>query len=241
MKELYIILIVIVIMGVIFWNSNEKQPDTSFKITKDNIGNIQFIKRDPNINKLIGKLIDEKAILYSDAQQKVMKNPYQAYYVDSDKIQNISASVNTHVNGFPQEIETVGNAIPERKIPTIRVPVNNFQYQSQEYDDIMKKLTTNFPAENTCNTVPEKDNYLTNYYYDVYGNRIKANMADYQAAYNTLMDLEMGGIDDKVCLPVTTMKGGSDFVIPQMYNYESTLTDAYNVDWSRIENPLSIY
>lgn len=241
MNELFIIVILIIIVTIIFYCAKPTPPDTSFIITKDNVGNVKFIKRDPNLNKLIGKMIDEKSILFNEQQIKTMKNPYQAYYVGDDNIKNISESVDIHVNGFPEEIETVGNAIPSVPVPKIKVPVNNYKYLSQEHNNILNDLSVDFPVKETCNTVPKNDNYLTNYYYDVYGNRIKSNMADYLAAYKTLIDNGMGTYKDNVCLPVTTMQGTNDFVIPQMYNYESTLTDAYNVDWSRIENPLSIY
>ena len=318
MYEILVIIIVIIIIFAMFYSAHDTPPKADFKITKDNLNNITFIKRDPIYNKLMNKLIDEKSLAFNDEQIKTMKDLYQAYNVNENtgQITNISESVNvmnkpvsnmldapndvptnydmndetiinnyntsnyandsyvpdynnfnnrdnsnnngsdnnnnnkadnftllvnTFVNGFSQQNNTVGNAIPTTPLNRIIVPVNNTSYLSKENNEILKDLSANFPTTTDCDSLPEHEDSFTNYYYDVYGNRIKSKMTDYISAYNTLINSGMGNHDDSVCLPVTTMKGNDDFVIPQMYNYDSTLSDAYNVDWTRIINPNTIY
>ena len=160
-----------------------------------------------------------------------------------NNIDNFSLLNNTFINGFPLQNNTVGNAIPTTPLNEIMVPINNINhsYLSKENNQILNDLSANFPVKTDCDSVPEHEDTYVNYYYDVYGNRIKSKMTDYISAYNTLIDSGMGNHDDAVCLPVKTMKGNDDFVIPQMYNYDSTLSNAYNVDWSRVVNPNTIY
>src|SRR3990167_9916984 len=79
------------------------------------------------------------------------------------------------------------------------------------------------------NDMPLIDYYLKNYYQDLYGNKVDANLSDYFSAYYTFINN-----DDNVGLPVNTLVGHSDFVIPDQYNYDSRFTNAYNIDWDRI-------
>lgn len=74
---------------------------------------------------------------------------------------------------------------------------------------------------------------MKNYYQDLYGNKIDADLQDYFVAYYTLINN-----DDNVGLPVNTLIGTSDFIIPDQYKYDSGFTNAYNIDWNRIINPI---
>jgi hypothetical protein len=79
--------------------------------------------------------------------------------------------------------------------------------------------------------------YLKNYYLDIYGNRIESNLTDYFADYYTNINIDK----PKEAIPVTTLKGNSNFIIPDQYSIQNYFTNAYNVDWSRIVNPYTIY
>ena len=62
-------------------------------------------------------------------------------------------------------------------------------------------------------------------------------MNDYITAYNTTID----ETNAKKCLPVKTLKGKNNFIIPNQYDYEKYWTNAYNVDYSRVINPMTIF
>lgn len=222
-----------------FYMSDEKKQKKDFKVDKGNVNNVVFIKRDKDLNRLVGEKVDEKKILFRDEERNIIKDPYQAWYVEKNgDVNNISASVNVHVNGSEEERNNVGNSIDYAPIKRVVVPVNNVGYRSEEYDRILSTLNNNFPVKETCKTVPEHTDPLVNYYYTVFGQRLKSNLSDYMSAYKTIM--ENDGKFEK-CIPVETMEGQNDFVLQPMYNYESNLTNGYNVAWEFIENPLAIY
>ena len=55
--EILVIIIVIIVVFTIFYSAHDIPPKNDFKITKDNLNSIKFVKRDPIYNKLINKLI----------------------------------------------------------------------------------------------------------------------------------------------------------------------------------------
>lgn len=90
--------------------------------------------------------------------------------------------------------------------------------------------------EITCKDVEVLKNprYLKNFYYDMYGNKIESNLQDYLVDYHF-------NYDDKNCRSVNTKKGNSGFIIPNQYPTLKYKTNAYNIDWNRIINPLTYY
>jgi hypothetical protein len=110
-----------------------------------------------------------------------------------------------------------------------------------EYKNILnnmeKNINTLIPL--SCDDVAVLNNprYLKNYYLDIYGNNIESNLSDYFASYQTNINKK----NEYQCVPVKTNKGNSNMIIPDQYNTNKYLTNAYNVDWSRIINPNTIY
>jgi hypothetical protein len=90
--------------------------------------------------------------------------------------------------------------------------------------------------EITCKDVEILKNpkYLKNFYYDMYGNKIESNLQDYLVDYHF-------NYDDKNCRSVNTIKGHSEFIIPNQYPTLKYQTNAYNIDWNRVINPLTYY
>ena len=62
-------------------------------------------------------------------------------------------------------------------------------------------------------------------------------MTDYFADYYTNINTK----DPKEAIPVDTLKGNSNFIIPDQYHIQNKFTNAYNIDWSRIVDPYTIY
>ena len=102
-------------------------------------------------------------------------------------------------------------------------------------DDVNKLIGPNCSNVGVLkNNIPFATNYLKNYYKDIYGNRIEADLSDYFTAYYTLINS-----DENVGFPVNTQIGHSNFIIPDQYNYDSNFTNAYNIDWDRIRKRLT--
>jgi hypothetical protein len=235
MYIIFAVLLIFIVLTMYILIDDEKKENVK-------LDDLKFIKRNSNYNNLIGNIIDKKSILFNEKQIKSMKNPYQVYNVDG-KINNITDKLNNnmvdiHINGFKGNGNNVIPSVPQHEIS---VPINNNQYIDVENTKILNNLSNNFPTKINCDSVSINDKRLDNYYYDLYGNRIQSTMNDYISAYNTLMDKNMGDHNDKICIPVKTLKGQSNFVIPNMYEYNSKLTDAYNIDYTRVINPLTIY
>ena len=236
MYVIFAVLLIFIIIIMYILINNEKKENVK-------LDDLKFIKRNKNYNNLIGNIINEKSILFDEKQIKSMKNSYQAYNINNGNINNITDKLNNnmvdiHINGFKGNGNNVISSVPQHKIS---VPINNNQYIDSENTKILNNLSYNFPTKINCDSVSINDKRLDNYYYDLYGNRIKSTMNDYISAFNTLMDKDMGGHNDKICIPVKTQKGQSSFIIPDMYEYNNKLTDAYNIDYTRVINPLTIY
>ena len=233
------------------------------KINDYDIDDLVVIKRTPEYSKLIDDLIDEKSFIFTDKQLKVLKNPQQIFDVSNNKdsklnISNISDTVYLNCkNELKKNTFDFDDNINNNNT-NIKESYDNLENLSDsEYDKIknifkndIKKLLGlseshknskgNFIEPNCFNTgiikqnIPLINNYLKNYYQDLYGNKIDAELKDYFIAYYTLINE-----NDNVGLPVNTLIGTSNFIIPDQYNYDSHFTNAYNIDWNRIINPIS--
>ena len=192
-----------------------------------NIDDLVIIKREPVDIKLINENIKKKSFMFTDDEIKSYQNPNQIYNVKNNDIKNISEKF--YVTCKNDATYNYSNNIIEDDIT--------------EYTNLEKKLyesveeTNKIDCENIKNLIFNKTNnrpkYMNNYYWDIYGNRIESELIDYYADYNT----NINTIQEKECIPVVTKKGQSDFIIPDQYNTEKYLTNAYNIDYSRIINP----
>jgi hypothetical protein len=235
------ILIMIFILGILYlifrlyyfeYNLSHKKCN----LENFNIDDLVVIKRTPEYSKYINKLIDEKSFIFNDQQLKVLKNPQQIFNLSNDQkdIKNISDIVYTDCN---KELEFFNNSDNVYKYNDD--DINMFDNEYETIKNKLKKDIQIITEPNCTNTgvlkdnIPFSKNYLKNYYKDLYGNRIEANLSDYFTAYYTLINN-----DDNIGLPVNTQIGHSNFLIPEQYNYDNKFTNAYNIDWSRIINPI---
>jgi hypothetical protein len=245
MYELLIKIIMILFILVVFYliynvyiytyNLSRKKCE----LEKFDIDDIMVIKRTPEYSKLINKLIDDKSFIFNEQQLKSLKNPQQIFKLSKNNqdIKNISDMVYSDCN---KELEFFNNADTydyDYTNKDIDVDIIDNQY---EYIKNKLKNDINVITEPNCtnigvlkNNIPFSKNYLKNYYKDLYGNRIEADLKDYFTGYYTLINS-----DDNIGLPVNTQIGHSNFIIPDQYNYDSKFTNAYNIDWSRIINPI---
>lgn len=253
-ENIFISILFIIFLGVIIYliyNDYYNQylrENLKCNINNYDIDDLVIIKRTPEYSKLIDGLIDEKSFIFYDDQIKVLKNPQQIFNVKNINgqvnISNISDDVylgcknelKNNMFDFDGTTNKVNNEISENFD-------NSIDVSSKEYTDIKQMLKNDINqliGPNCFNTgvlkqdMPLIKNYLKNYYQDLYGNKIDAELKDYFIAYYTLINS-----NDNVGLPVNTLIGTSDFVIPDQYKYDSHFTNAYNIDWNRIINPIT--
>lgn len=262
-ENIFIKLLFIIFIGVVvyliyyfFYNVN-LQENLKCNLDNYNIDDLVIIKRTPEYSKLINKMIDEKSFIFSNDQLNVLKNSQQIFNLENNNNQN-SKKFNDNYNNV--DIKNISenvylNCQDQLKNNMFDFDPNNsnnsnnsvesfdnlIDVSSKEYVDIknmLKKDIERLIGPNCYNTgvlkknMPLIKNYLKNYYQDIYGNKINAELDDYFTAYYTLINN-----DDNVGLPVNTLIGHSNFIIPDQYNYDSHFTNAYNIDWSRIINP----
>ncbi len=244
MKELLItiikILLLILILGFIinFINGiDKKNKKESYECNADeiDIDNLVIINGNPEYRKLVDKLIDEKKYMFDEDELKIMKNPNQFYLVSKDgKIKNVS---NTFYKNCANKLDSISGTRTE-----LFENITNEDLElvgSREYDNISKEfkesIAKTLPPDTTNSAVLSDPKYLKNYYLDLYGNNVKSDLIDYYTAYYTTINKDL---DE--CLPVDTLVGKPNFIIPDQYSIEKYLTNAYNVDWSRIVNPYTI-
>ena len=221
-----------------YFVQNYLQTHQDCTIENYDIDDLVVIKRTPEYSGLINNMIDQKNFIFSDEQIKVLKNSQQIYNVSNDQqnISNISDVVYTNCNN------QLGYTNPNfNDFNDLNNDDNIIDISNNEYDEIKNMLENDinkFIKPNSYNTkvltdIPNVKNYLKNYYQDMYGNKIDATLKDYFIAYYTLMNN-----DDNVGLPVNTLIGQSNFIIPDQYKTDSHFTNAYNIDWNRIINPI---
>lgn len=230
-----LLLVFILIVSYLIYGVYSSQYNLNSKCDIDNfdIDDVVVIKRTPEYSGLIEDLIDKKSFIFTDQQLKVLKNPQQIFDVSNNTtaIKNISDKIYTNCKG---KLDTSVNG---------DFNDNPIDLTNNEYTEIKNMLKNDIKkiTEPNCfntgvlkNDIPIVKNYLKNYYQDIYGNKIESNLLDYFTAYYTLINN-----DENVGFPVNTMLGHSNFLIPEQYNYEKQLTNAYNIDWDRIINPIS--
>jgi hypothetical protein len=113
---------------------------------------------------------------------------------------------------------------------------NLFNYKST-YNNLKKDiLTLNKPTIDDIQVLHDK-NYLNNYYYDIFGNQVQASLTDYYTNYySTINDKK-----SKNCTKVNIIPKDNNFIIPDQYNNQKHMTNAYYIDYSKIIDPRTTF
>lgn len=246
-KILLFIFILIICYLIYYYTTNNYTNNSNQNLDNFDIDNMLVIKRTPEYSNLINKLIDDKSFIFNQEQIKILKNPQQIFNIKKnneqqdviDNISNIIYQSTDKLDNIP-----INDNTNNQNIQNIQTDLKNeiIDLSNKEYDKITNMLKNDIEQiiePNTFNTgvlkndIGQIKNYLNNYYQDLYGNRVDASLKDYFIAYYTLMNS-----NDDVGFPVDTEIGKSNFLIPDQYKFNSHLTNAYNIDWNRIINPL---
>ncbi len=174
-------------------------------------------------------MYDDKKILFSDKELKDLKKSSQIYDISNmDNIKNITVSVTDDLAKTNYDFSDDNKIIQDSNLEYVNI-LNNIE-----------KDITNINSL-TCDDVSVLNNprYLKNYYLDIFGNNIESNLSDYFANYKTTINKKEQPFSE--CVPVKINKGNSNMIIPDQFNTNKYITNAYNIDWSRIINPYTIY
>lgn len=249
-KIFFLIIVIIILFSCAYYiDPSEKKEEFSCDLNKLNIDDMVIINRNPEYIKYINKLIDEKKFMFTDKQLEVLKNPNQFYLINksdgSNDVNNISYKMykncagqfDTPVNSTNSYFDGTESSKSSDSSSQEQLEINS----SKEYNKIIqqfeKNITNTLKPDCTNSCVMSDPKYLKNYYLDMWGNRVMANLTDYFADYYTNINTP----NPTEAIPVTTQKGTSEFIIPDQYPIQNYFTNAYNVDWSRVVNPYTIY
>ena len=194
----------------------------------ENFDDIKIIKRTPIISQKINNIIDKKNFLNNE-EKKLLKNSHQIFLVNNDNESNISNLIynNNDINKLNNYDDFNDNLID--------ISDKNYDLIKNKLKNDIKKITEPncFNTGVLKNNLPFAKNYLKNYYRDIFGNNVQSNLSDYFSAYYTLINE-----NDNIGLSVSTKLGKSNFLIPDQYNTDKHFTNAYNIDWDKIINPI---
>jgi hypothetical protein len=271
MTNLFITLIFLLSIIVIFtwiqsYDYKIKQSDKKCNLENFDIDKIHIIKRDPEYQRLINKLIDEKRYIFTDDELKILKNKFQIYNVTDSDIQNITKIIMLNCKNKLNTLSDDYIHTPE-ELQDVKYNILN----NLEYSRILSNLDTKekeFEELNCANTGFLKCNNQKNYYYDLFGNNIISDTAQYMANYYSTINSD----DNEYCVPVKTVRAKkpsaynkndlpitdqpyfsnpfgiepldedyTDYIIPIQYYNDIQQTNIYNVDNSRVINPYTIY
>ena len=249
MIKIILFLVVIVVIYLIYQNKNKNKKLESFEDSEDNDGsegkcnldidNLYIYDRDKTYNKYINKVIDNNNnINYTKEEIEIMKNKHQFYNLDDKK--NISNLVlgeckNSYGGGDKISTYDIGGGSYYGYNSNVTGGFNSDINEMKGYGDVKGAMIDKGDKgdKSTC------DHNLDNYYYDLLGNNIKSTLQQYRK------DDDKSNNDS--CIPITytnenikdTVK--SSMIIPNTYNINKDLTNAYDVNWSKVLNPLTIY
>lgn len=234
---LFYILILMIMLISIYSILNKDKPKSENYCNLD-IDNTKIIRRGKSYEKMINNLVDTKKGLFNEQEIDIMKNKNQYYDItDKNNIKNISQKVYGDCKGkYSTALHDYENISDEDKNKLISMPnlyekiVNNLDEEISYASSYKDK---NIP-------VLENEEYLRDYYFDIFGNKINSDLKDYFANYYLTIDNKYGE-EPKEAIKVKVTEGNSDFIIPNQYNRTKHMTNAYNVDWTRIINPMTYY
>ena len=210
-----IFFIILVVLLIIYRNKIE-----NYEKNKLDVEDLSIIYRDKEKRNLISDLLENKRKYFTEDEIKALENKNQFFENDNNITKNV-LKIEQDKNPI-EEKNDIGIIRTINTNPSFNVILNNFNEEKElDYADV--------------EFLKNKDQ--NNYYYDIFGNRIKASMKDYFADYLTNIDVE----NPKVCIHVDIKQGESGMIIPDMYPLWKYQTNAYNIDWSRIINPMTIY
>ena len=243
MRDLIIIIIVILLIFGIYKlitnveeNKNKFLDESLCNLENFDIDDMYIIKRGKEYKKYIDKIIEKKKDFFSEQELKILKNNFQFYNIeDKENIKNIS---NLIYGKCKNKIKNANMSIndPDEDVNLI----NSELLSDPSYFKTLKKINNNIDniQINCDNTNVLKDNdYLKNYYIDIDGNNIKASLKDYFSNYYA----QINGNNENKCIKVNTKQIGNYMFIPDQFDTQKYLTNAYNIDYNRIINPWTIY
>ena len=246
MIDLIVIIILAILMFILYKliNNNNDNNNNISNIDKSkcnlenfDIDDMYIIKRVKEYEKYIDKLIDKYKNVLSDDEIKILKNKFQFYNIkDRQNIKNIS---NCIYKDYKKDL--LNNTM---KIDDLNedVPINDIKLlENQNYFNtiasINSKINENEPNCNNIEILKDKD-YLKNYYIDIFGNRINAELKDYFSDYYAKIN---NNLDKDESIKVNSNYIGNYMFIPDQFKTQKYLTNAYNIDYNRIINPWTIY
>lgn len=232
---LFIIITTIIMYFGLYYN-NADNNTLNCNILDLDIDNLVIIKRSDEYKKLINNLIDNKKFIFNDNDISILKNTNQIYQINNNFENDQTAN---NITNITNKIINCSNVNNNDEITENFNSNNIYQPENNEYIRIVNKLSDdNNNLLINCSNIPNypNSNYMDNYYWDVFGNKIQSKLSDYYADYYTNINK-----NPKECVNVKTLQGKSNFIIPSQYSTEKYLTNAYNVDWNRIINPLSYH
>jgi hypothetical protein len=242
MKDLIVLIILAILLFILYKLINEGENDNTINNSNCNlenfdIDNMFIIKRGKEYEKYINELIDKNKKMFSEEELKILKNKFQFYNIkDKENIKNISNYIYKDFN------KDLLNSTMKINDPDEDVPVNDTKLlENQNYFDTIAsmndKINENEPNCNNIEVLKDTD-YLKNYYIDIFGNRINAELKDYFSDYYAEIN---NNIDKDKCIKVNSKNIGNYMFIPNQFNTQKYLTNAYNIDYNRIINPWTIY
>ena len=153
-----------------------------FKKYKNN--DLVILNRDKESQTLINEVLKKKEQNFTESELKALKNNTQ-FFNDVNN-ENITKNIINEKQQIPLSENTVIQSINTN--PSLNVILNNNNQDLTYLDVAMLK---------------DKD-YLKNFYYDMYGNRIHTTLKDYYVNYLTNIDNK-----NEVCNKVDIVKGDS--------------------------------
>ena len=228
-------LILLLAILYIIYNSinNYENFNNNFHLEDQNIDNLFIIQRGKEYSNYINNLYDTKKILFSSKELDDLKKRSQIYNtLDNNDIQNITVQVTNSLNNKTNDLSSYNDFDDNTEL----IRDSNLEYINI-INNMEKNVNKQIPV--SCDDIAVLNNprYLKNYYLDIFGNNINSTLSDYFADYETNINKK----NQYECIPVKTNKGNSNMIIPDQYDTNKYLTNAYNIDWSRIINPNTVY
>ena len=214
-------------------NKSENFNNNNFNLGDQDIDNLFVIQRGREYSNYINNLYDDKKILFSDKELADLKQNAQIYNIsDINNFKNITVPITDALTIKNDNLSNYNDFSDNNDL----IKDSNLEY-ANIINNMQKDIDRKIPL--SCNDVAILNNprYLKNYYLDIFGNNIESNLSDYFADYQTNINKN----NKYEAIPVKTNKGNSNMIIPDQYETNKYITNAYNVDWSRIINPNTIY
>ena len=137
-------------------------------------------------------------------------------------------------DGFIRDL--VQNTINNPENLTNEISITDNIFTNPAFNDILNGFQNTKDLDCKDVKVLQRPLYLNNYYYDMYGNKIEASLKDYINDYHIRIN-----DNNNEGQKVNIIKGKSNFIIPNQFDTLKYQTNAYNIDWNRIINPMTTF